>query len=141
MLDNAIKYLKTIPDINNGGCGIAALALYRVIKDSGVKTEFVTLTDLDYIKNNNSKRISNNEYPTSNSHIVLVVNDIPYDSNGRYYMGEYDYHIPFNSEELLLEAINEDSWNRAFDRDRYTPLIAKHLNIDLSDIKPYRETY
>lgn len=139
------KEIDRIPDINYGGCGIAALAMARWIK----KYNHNRMTSLFVMGHNNVDAFKLNadvlakvikQKPTAAEHIGLIVYDritkkqMIVDCNSVYDMTRYDYVNTFRDEKLLLDSINRvDHWNPVFDRNHVTT-IAQALNIDLSDV-------
>ena len=142
-----LRYLSSIENINRGGCGIAALAIYRWLKKHNrlkdTKIIFLydytarQLYDVNYqILNNNSDGT-----PEGAPHIILERLNKYLDSDGylkkRYINFQYSSKLIVNTE-FLLKALNSNaglgSWNKAFNRKKQIPKIAKKLKIDLSDV-------
>lgn len=137
--------INQVPNINCGGCGIAALAMARWIKknDSNWMTYLFVMghNDVGSFKLNAQVLAKDTELPpTSAAHIGLIVYDHRTDTqkivdcNSVYNMLAYDYVNTFHDESVLLKAINRvDHWNTAFNRNNVA-IIANVLDIDLSDI-------
>ena len=139
------KEIDQIPFINNGGCGIAALAMVRWIK----KYAYDQMTYLFVMGHNdvgsfklNAAIVANATKlePTSANHIGPIIYDhlnnkqMIVDSTATYNMLNYDYVNTFRDERILLKAINQvDHWNPVFNRGN-VDIIAKSLNINLSDV-------
>lgn len=137
--------INQVPNINRGGCGIAALAMARWIKKNN--PNFMTYlfvmghNDVGSFKLNAQVVAKATELePTSAAHIGLIVYDHMTDTqkivdcNSIYNMLEYDYVNTFHDEAVLLKAINRvDHWNTAFSR-KHVATIAEVLDIDLSDV-------
>jgi hypothetical protein len=139
------RAINEVPNINLGGCGIAALAMARWIK----KNNSNFMTYLFVMGHNDSESFKLNSEvlanatklePTSATHVGLIMYDYMTDTqrivdcNTVYNMLSYDYVNTFHDEDLLIRAINRiDHWNPAFSR-RHVATIARVLDIDLSDI-------
>lgn len=147
-----LKDLRTIPTINEGGCGIAALSMYRWLKQKNLLNgdehfKFLYLYDdydmffknqyetvIDALQNSNSEIITPD-------HVVFYYSDNHYDSNGtKDHIIEADemYNINLTQsvdEKQLVETINNVSdWSPKFNRNLYVPYIEEKLSITLSDI-------
>lgn len=110
--------LKDIPNINKGGCGIVALALYKQFKSKpNIIKWFSSLTN------------------ESSFHIALLKGDEVIDIDGirkiHSVSGYISYEIISLSE--LIHLIKNGIWNPSFDRN-YIPLIEQITNTDLSEI-------
>jgi hypothetical protein len=148
-LDQVLKYLSRIPRINNGGCGVSALAIYRwlekeklLIKNSILKhkdTRFVFLYEFDneHLFKNNKKAINNpNVEAIAPNHAVIFHKGNYIDCDGTVNISRYEWIQNIRNEEFILRANNNvDYWNPDFDRNKYIKLIEKRLNINLSDIQ------
>lgn len=141
-IDQARQALSKIPYINQGGCGISALALHRWIKkNANCNTVFVFGdNDVNTYKKNMAASIDVNDNPGSAAHVGLIIYD--YDSgnqsivdcNSVYNMARYEYLNVTKDEAFVVRSINQISeWNPAFERNQ-VKVIAKTLDIDLSDI-------
>jgi len=139
------KSIAQVPNINWGGCGIAALAMARWIKknkEDRMGYLFVMgHNDVESFKLNSEVLANATKLePTSASHIGLIVYDYMtetqkiVDCDSTYNMLAYDYVNTFHDEKVLLKAINRiDRWNTGFER-KHVATIAEVLGIDLSDI-------
>jgi hypothetical protein len=144
-LSTVLRRLNEIPHINQGGCGISALAIYRWCKAHRVKVNerpFVIITsDIEEV-NHNNPLIQNGEINNNLAylHIVIDIGGKLHDSTGDEdednqgnFRSWYLRCEPIN-EQQLIELINESSWNPWFDRDPYVRVIENRLGIDLSDV-------
>jgi hypothetical protein len=141
-LNQVRRFLDNFEYINYGGCGIAALSMYRWLKKNNMLKGnecFIFLYQAnDFYYNTNErffKGLSKNI--VSCTHVVLKIDDEYYDTTGKTrtmflwrYLSQHD-NIP---EDNLIIALNNDCWNYLFDRKLYVPIIEKVLGIDLSDI-------
>lgn len=138
--DQVRNFLNNIENINCGGCGISALAMYRWLKKHGQTTEQTTFC---FLENDYSNHKTNQEYHTNKEvvlrascHILLFYDGQTIDSNGYHSTCSYDYNLVEKSEEFLLAMINNVwTWNFMFNRKEHVKNIAKTLGIDLSDVK------
>jgi len=138
-LEHALECLDSVPNINRGGCGISALALYRWCLKNGVDVSdrpLVVLCDDEW------DAIHCNDYLEGNdldnawfAHIAIEIDGQIYDSTGRDLLDYYtrcDYQL---SEDELLYALNKVSgWNSTFKRQKQVPVIEFGLDVDLSDV-------
>lgn len=133
------NYLASIPNINKGGCGVAALAMYRWLKKNNQlcsNFKFVILYscwhDADIIENNKHVLQTGHGSAVACSHICIT--------NGMYEVIDSDSEIDasnykdvqYISEEWFLINMldNVGSWNTLFDR-KWVKSIEKKLNIDI----------
>lgn len=127
------------PDINRGGCGIAALSTIRwADKNNKPIPESVflyTSWEKDMAEENQSL-IKNGHIKDCYvpAHIALLVDDRVIDSDGVIDSGLYPVtHMDVSPGELLV-LINRGDWNDTFVRKVGVPKIMGMLKIDLSDI-------
>jgi hypothetical protein len=136
--DDVLNFLNNIYAINNGGCGIAALAMYRWLKNNGQlspDTNFIFLENDDsYYEKNMQYLKGEAELPTSCYHVLINHDNNKYDSSGIRCYDTYKY-VYFVDVDFLVKSINNrDKWCYNFKRNKYIPYIEEILNIDLSDI-------
>jgi hypothetical protein len=144
-LDDVRNFLNGIPFINSGGCGISALAMYRWLEKNypkhAKKTVFYFFhRDKDDYRNNKSL-IKNNSYDNTNisipSHIGIQIKNVTdvIDCYREVFIRQYEYVVKTTSEDVLINAINNVcGWNWFFNRKQSVHVIAKELDIDLSDV-------
>jgi hypothetical protein len=134
-LEEIRKYLDSIKNINYGGCGYSALAMYLWLKKQGYpymhRISFVYLYSSTYhYYEINTKFIKHNEgLPTSCSHIMLKVRGKLLDStpNG---LGVDPVKRHNNiTEETLRLSLQNGGWNDSFDAPKHLPKIEKKLGI------------
>ncbi len=96
-LNNLVNYIHSIEDINKGGCGIAALFIFKWIKkrypNADVKMVYYYYEHSQYrFEANNNYLKNNGGEPTSASHVVIKYKNVYFDSY-RVNDGfkEYDY--------------------------------------------------
>lgn len=140
-LQDVIDFLSDIPDINAGGCGIAALAIYRWMEKNASKMleniEIVFLYNDDWQYDTNCTRIRCGECSlVVPAHVVLrdVISEYEYDAKCAW-MGRKQEHTV--DVQHLITTINipvENGWSPWFKRKENVEKIAKKLKISLSDV-------
>lgn len=129
------RYLQAIPYIDEGGCVIAALTMFRWLKQRQTASQIVYFYD-----NRNSDSFQQNEtylkndisvWPASCNHAYVSVNGKLYDTNGRQTDGRQHHTVTIA---LVVDSIkNITGWSNSFDRD-FIPYIMKDTGVDLTDI-------
>lgn len=144
-LNQVRKFLDNFNLINHGGCGVAALSMYRWLKKNDLLTGdecFVFLyqsQDSFYDTNEKFFKGENKEI-VSCSHVVLKKDNEYFDStdkNRASFSWRYSAEHDNVSEDNLINALNTDCWNSSFIRELSIPIIELALGIDLSDIIIY----
>ena len=140
-LKQAQKFLSLIPNINDGGCGISALALYRWIKNNSKieNTKFVFLYNYDeegrYLNNSRVLRDKDGEAEAP-THCCLLYKGEFIDSDGKKKIGGYGWIQIIDEEEFITRALdNVCDWNSRFDRGWIND-IEVSLEIDLEVFIP-----
>lgn len=127
----AVHKLGKFDYINFGGCGVAALALYRYMLKQGIANES---TCFKFMYSGPKRECS---IPYVPIHVALYHNGRYYDSYGVY----EDYNLyrvrTTKDPECLLKSINDyrDNWNSRFDRRKECRQIAWSLGVSLKDVK------
>lgn len=127
------RFLEKIPNINYGGCGISALALFDHAEAAGLKPRIVfgySPWDGGYDENQEYKR-GNRQHAESAAHIFIHFGGKDHDSDGEY---ERNDHWTFDDEitrDHLVDAIRHGSWNCSFEREKYLPKIEKFIGYQL----------
>jgi hypothetical protein len=130
------RYLQAIPYIDEGGCGIAALTMFRWLKQHQKPSEIV------YFYNDRSKdSFQTNESvlkygifvgAVSCSHAYIRLEGKLYDTNGRQTDSRQHHTV---TEALAVESIkNKVGWSSPFDRD-FIQFIMEDTGVDLTDVK------
>lgn len=136
------KFLDRIENINCGGCGIAALAMYRWLKKNNLlcgDEKFVYLYSFrsEYLFYENQKYFcgeSKKMFPAS--HIGLFHNNRIYDSEGSVNKNGYLHSHETSVEKVLVKSLkNHTHWNDEFKRNDNINIISKTLDINLNDVK------
>ena len=139
-LQEVRDYLAQIPYINNGGCGVAAYAMYQWLKsnnqlDPDFKFVMCYMGCYEDVYMNNLRVIREKDgNAIACSHIAIWNCDKVIDCDNEINLPRYSY-VQFVQEEwFILNALNNiDTWNFRFDREHITT-IEKKLKINLSQI-------
>ena len=122
-LINEIKVLNEIPNLNRGGCGYSAIAIYRYIKQNYryKSIKLVVLNDYESDHDNTIRFVDTKGRlgELYASHIVVKLNNsIHIDSKGLYSVNRHNYGIELNKSEhkILYLALKRFQWNPDFDR-------------------------
>ncbi len=122
-----------IPDLNQGGCGISALAMYKALKDSDDNIGFVFMykkLNAEVFNHNETILGGVSQLPKAPNHVGILYKGELIDSNGKIDLKKYSL-IQFVDYKFLIDAINNsDSWNEVFDR-RKADLIEEKLGVKL----------
>ncbi len=130
------RYLASIPDIDKGGCGIAALVMHRWLKKHGKASEIVYFYDdttgTSFTINDAIVTGREEDYdPVGCAHALIKYKGKFYDPNGVQHDSRSSHIL---SEDFVVRSIwNEDAWSTIFNRTHIKE-IEIDLNIDLSDI-------
>lgn len=133
--EKVLNYLSKIPDINCGGCGIAAYASYLWMKQNQPKVKvnivycYRASSDECYLENEKLlKRLKG--YPKGCSHAVIQIDDKYYDCDGERDIEGYEFNhrLPIS---VVIKTLMADNWNYDFDRRTYCPRIERDLMIEL----------
>ena len=139
-LNQVLKFLNEIPNINAGGCGISALTVYKWLKKNNSLSDDFAIIYLHYWDDGdaelNSKFLSGkSEEATACSHAIFRYNGKLYDSNGT---TELDVRtvkqlvIKAEQIDMFMEAsLTADNWNPRFIRAQAIPLISKKVGVEL----------
>lgn len=136
--DEVRNYLDSVEEINAGGCGVAALAMYRWLKKMNLlkgDEYFVFCFSSKHAQNyKNNKRFLDLDslVADSASHIYLNYGGWCYDSYDKIKYVCYTTYLEV-TEEHLLNSLNFGGWNSTFDR-KYVKEIMDVLDIDLTDV-------
>ncbi len=112
--------LSKIPNLNHGGCGFAAVALWHRIKKDYPRSrpKIVLISWFEEMKT-----------PRSCSHIVVQFGRKLYDSDGEY-SRKGGYRLVLDRPDPLLPVLKEENeWNSAFDR-KHVKDIAHALELE-----------
>lgn len=141
--DMQLQYLKSIPQLNYGGCAIAAFALYNwfkkhnLVESLNVKliygyyhySESCYTINNNFLQNETDNLKSNESSASSCSHAFLEVDGEFYDSSGNI-SADIDYSYMHEVSDLFVfYTIMKFRWNTTFDRDQFMPKIFKRFNV------------
>lgn len=143
VLEVCCGILADIPNINRGGCGIAAYTMYLYLKKHNCLTENFQLILMDdpywscSHERNKQYLEGNTKYAEGASHIGITFDNgiTIYDCYGRYYNERLVQHllVPHGKiEDYIKIALKASHWNPEFDRQKSILYIAGALGIDLS---------
>ena len=131
-INQMIIFLKNIPNINSGGCAIAAISIKRflkIYKNIDCDIIFRNADEGEYLINKNSLSGLNN--PVSCNHAFIKLKKSYFDCEGKQNRLIQCLVMP---KKLVIDAINnKNEWNNKFNR-KYVSTIGRKLKIDLSDI-------
>lgn len=118
-------FLKEIPNINRGGCAIAALAMYRVGVKLGMNIQIVYFYDYDddqaYKQNGVVAELETGKV-TYCTHAGVVIDNHYMDTGGGLLNHRYPYYHIL-SEPLVIRTLKEAGWNPDFYRPKWLPII------------------
>jgi hypothetical protein len=143
-VEEMLTYLTTIENINYGGCGIAAISMYRwLLKNDSVDNSenlyFAYLykrADKDrYLSNKKAIKTKGKKNIRVPNHIAICYNNTYIDCMGTINLKHYEWIQNIYDVDFVLKTINDsDEWNIRFNR-QIVSKIENTLDIDLSDIK------
>lgn len=133
------KFLRKIPNIHCGGCGVSALAMYRWLKKENLlqSTKFVFLYHNKTTYHNNSKEMETRSGTIlAPSHCILLHDGRFVDATGNVDLKRWGPYVQIiDAEDFVEESLYDgDNWNECFIREDAIPYIEENLNIDLSDV-------
>lgn len=135
------KTVNNVPQINRGGCGIAALALIRWIRKNKpeeikhIKMCFMyeRWSEEQEIKSNRRWVKGQRKTPYIPSHIMLTYKGVLFDSK---VVGDsYGYVMDPMPSKVLLNAINFNGWNHNFKRRKNVRELGRKLSINMNDVR------
>lgn len=140
--ESALDCLNSIPNINRGGCGLSALAIYRWCKKHGIEVSdrpFVVLCEDEWeLRHNNTACENGDVTEICIPHVVIEIDGELTDSEGT--DGSLIEELPYRqdyqlNEDELIALLNTDAWNSSFNRRKYRDIIALGLDIELDDVE------
>lgn len=122
--------LRRIPNLNRGGCGVSALALFDAAKRDGLKPKIVYLYswgDDDSYRKNQKFKEGKTKKADACSHIVIKMAGKYYDSDGVLKQDKIDRFTTdkVKRKHLIASINNSEAWNDDFDRWKWIPKIEK----------------
>lgn len=143
-LEYARTKLASMENINCGGCGIAALAVYLFLKKHNripksfriitfYKSEWYCDCDEEFQKNHDFLK-GNNSQASPCWHIAFIADNKILDVQRTVNIIEFEKTLIIperKTEEFLRSAIASTGWNPAFERSVQIPIIENKLKIKL----------
>ena len=136
--NEVMNAINKIPNINAGGCGISALAMYMWIE----KNEKHKPTILFCYQSHSKKRYDNNKQALNSknstlevpNHVALIYQRKKIDSNGIIwdFKPYYKYHHRVNLTKLKDTIIKSPDWNCEFDRKKYLKKIESIIDMKMN---------
>lgn len=133
------EYLNKIENINCGGCGISAYAMFLWLRKMNMLTEDVKVVFLHYsyserdFQTNQSFYLQGVGNPVAPEHVALIKDGAMIDCSGVYKKeNDYAYNLAVSinkAEDFLVNSLNDNNWNSCFNRPSIVPKIEKDLGI------------
>lgn len=152
-LDQVRNFLDTLPNINAGGCGISAYAMYLWLKERNMLTKdfrFVFLhcsySKEDYLHNKQVlQEEESSEKPVAPEHVGVHFNGKLIDSSGLVKINKYKMFLDIpleKAEDYIINSLNTNNWNSMFNRPNMVKIIEKELNISFRrDMRRENKSY
>lgn len=132
-------FLNEIPNINRGGCGLSAYAMFLWLQKNNMLTEDTQIVFLHHsyserdFQTNQSFYLQGVGNPVAPEHVVIYRNGKYIDSSGVYTkVNDYSFKLAVSldrAENFLVNSLNDNNWNSWFDRPSVVPIIEKELGI------------
>lgn len=135
--DAVRECLSNIPNINFGGCGIAALVMYRHLKNLNEYPKIIFLnrySSWEAAVNNIKFDFDEHKHAESVSHVCLYYKNKFIDCCKEIDITDYQY-FEFVDEEKLINSLNHGNWNNIFKRRAAMDIIEEKLGYELVGIK------
>ena len=115
-----LPQINDIPNINCGGCGIAALAIAQWIRqaDQRYEPKYIVIWGKT---NDNNVSIKKQKRLVDFPHIKVLYNNTSIDSEGTYKVSNDYYHLIID-EQILIDTICKSTWNPEFSREHITDI-------------------
>jgi hypothetical protein len=122
------QFLDNIPDINRGGCGISAYAMYCYLEKNNLLKEDTYIIylhdwDKDGVERNQLFLQNKEGCPTSAAHIILYHDGYFLDSAYKHeHITNFEFtlnriEVPQNMTHIFMKlSLNHNRWNPSFDR-------------------------
>lgn len=136
-LKEALKVINKIPNINKGGCLIAAYATYLYLKKYDELSDFSLICYNDVLNKDTNehslfeKYIKYNGKPHIADHYAIHYEGEEYLLDGNQYKRVIILPNYYNFNKLYKESMLVDDWCEAFDR-KYIRIIERKLGINLN---------
>lgn len=141
-LQETREFLSSIPYINNGGCGIAALAMFLSSREENTQVIYMYKNYSESSYKNNKKVLETGEgNAESAEHVAIIFEDGRIiDCNKETLIENYDYSHTTTDINFILNSIRNGFWNLQFNRKKYLPSIEKFIDFEIVP-KPKRSIY
>lgn len=144
VLEKGFMFLQhKIKKIDSGGCGVAALSMFRYLKKINLINYNDSFAFIYYKDSYNdfliNEMILNNKLikmPHVPNHVALNIGGVLTDTDGQFFTTCEDViqNISFEREDFVVDTINNlENWSKEFNRSQLNK-ISKYFKIDLSDI-------
>lgn len=113
------KMLSRIPNINKGGCGVAAHVLYHASLKYGIRFRifmgYNNIIEYDMAVNS----VVRNQPPEYLHHVFLKDDkERVFDARGSFFVDAYKYHLEISAGYLAM-LLDQPIWNSDFEREKY----------------------
>lgn len=152
-LDEVRNFLDALPNINAGGCGVAAYAMYLWLRDRNMLTKdfrFVFLhcgySKDEYLHNKQVLEEEDSiERPVAPEHVGVQFNGKLIDSSGVVRTSEYKMFLDIpleKAEDYIINSLNTNNWNSWFNRPEVVKIIERELGISFRrDMRRENKSY
>lgn len=131
MFEDLRKFLASIPCINRGGCGFAALAMYdAAIKEGKTPTLMISYHDEHTMQQNERAMNGQGDPSMGLSHVFLALNGRYIDCMSNAVDLEERYYHPA-TREFVAKILEIQRWNPDFNRIKHVPRIYKYIGYNL----------
>lgn len=145
--EDVLVFLGAIPDLHEGGCGIAALSCYRWLEKNNPEklSEFSVIycyyeeEGRRYAQNYSSIESKNYKEIWTPPHVVVLYEGTLLESGGGD-LEQSDFKL-FHAVpvEFLIDNLKYGAWNYIFSRFVWCPVIEEVLNISLQDVIQFQQ--
>ena len=132
-LQETREFLSSIPYINSGGCGIAALAMFLASQNKNTQVIYMYKNHSESSYKNNKKVLETGKgNAESAGHIAIIFEDgLIIDCDKEILIENYDYSHTTTDINFILNSIRNGVWNSTFDRDKYLPSIEEFIDFEI----------
>lgn len=127
------RFLSNLNNINRGGCGFAAVAMYDILKQQGFEPVIMFAYhswNQERYQTNEAAKKCNGTF-TSCSHAFIKIDDVYFDCARNVDITEYRTLQIMGRDEVVMALKEDDEWNYSFDRDANVPTIEKMTGIKI----------
>jgi len=136
-----LEFLNAIPNINAGGCGIAAYCLSRMLdEEHDIQSNIIMLFDdgdgISVVNNINGLTNSEINELSSCSHVICESNGVFFDTKGEFSINRlfksYKYILRCDQEEMHSIIKYGKGWNSEFEREQWIEEIEDFFEFKLN---------